>query len=101
MQSRQIELSREQLEGIARIDASIDHWSKEHTRAALRAQDALSQAHALYGARQQALDGALREAGLDPALVIRGQLDPVEGGTAAFTVLMREAPEPAAPDAKA
>jgi hypothetical protein len=92
MFTKHIEVSSDELQMIARVDSSVQHWSLEHTQLTIRAQEALAQAHSMYATRKQLLDRLVQGIGLDAAKVVRGQLSQRPDGTAMYTVMMDEEP---------
>ena len=75
MTTKQAKLSKEDLQKVAHIEVSIQHWQGEHTNLHLKARKVLDNIDSLYQARAQILNAAYKEAGIDSQLVEHTNID--------------------------
>lgn len=62
---RQAKLSAEDLNKLAQLETSVQHWAVQHANLHLQANNALSQINAMTQARNQLLEACYKEAGID------------------------------------
>ena len=67
--TKNLQLPKEDLNKLAQYEASIAHWSNEHTVLMLKAKKMLEAVDNLYLARQKALDDFLKSQDVDPSKV--------------------------------
>jgi hypothetical protein len=66
---RQAKLTAEQLQDLAKIESSAQHWAVQSANLALQHKHALSQFESMTHARNQLLAGVYKEAGVDEATI--------------------------------
>jgi len=93
MNHRQAKVSAEDLVNLVQFDRSIDHWSKQITKALIQVDDMKGTVRAVFLARQRLFEKAYVEAGIDVSKVQHAEL--TEDGT--LNVLLREEQEPPVP----
>ena len=93
MSTHKAKITQDELQRIAHIEASIQHWGAEHTQLMLKASKALQTIDSLYSARQQILDKSYKEAGIDTLTVQHVNID-AEG---VVTVVCLDPPPPPVP----
>jgi len=80
---RQAVLSAEEVQSLAKIESSSQHWSAQFTQLSIQAKYALSQVESLNQARSQLLNAAYRTVGVDENTVqniqVRMNKDTKEG----------------------
>jgi len=91
MVHRQTKISVEDVANLGRFEASIDHWSKQITKALIQVDDMKGNVRGIYVARQRIFEKAYLEAGIDPSQVQHAELK--EDGT--LNVLLKEPEAPA------
>jgi len=89
MVHRQAKLTPEDIESLKKFEASIEHWSTQHTKLALQADDAKSAVKSIWLARQKLFERVYAEAGIDPSRVNHAEL--MEDGV--LNVLCQEQPQ--------
>ena len=71
MEQRSIPLPKEIMEKLIQYDGSIGHFSAEYTMHSLTIKAMLDNIDSLCQARHQMMDSFLKEAGIDPTLVMQ------------------------------
>jgi hypothetical protein len=74
MVHRQAKLSPDDIESLKKFEASIEHWSTQHTKLAIQADDAKGAVRSIWLARQKLFERVYAEAGIDPAQVNHAEL---------------------------
>ena len=87
MTPKKIEISEENVKKLTDLEASIQHWSQQHTQLSLDAQNALEQVRTLTEARQQIVRGLISSADVDLSSIAQVSLSPEQK---TLDVLIRE-----------
>src|SRR5512135_2821619 len=66
---RQAKLSAEELQNLAKIESSVQHWAIQYANLNMQAKHALTQVEAMTQARNQLLGEAYKAAGVDETTV--------------------------------
>lgn len=85
---RQVKFSPEDVENLKKFDASIEHWSVQHVKFLIQADDIKGTVRGIYIARQRLFEKTYKEAGIDPATVNHAEL--MEDGI--LNILCQESP---------
>lgn len=80
MPTKQIKITPVELEHIAKIDSSIEHWSKIHSMKQLEADSSLSQVRSLYAAKGQFFSKKSSEVGIKAESISSSELIQTEDG---------------------
>jgi len=102
MIQRQAKLSAEDLNKLAQLESSVQHWSVQHANLHIQANHALSQINAMTQARNQLLEACYKEAGIDSNTIqdIRISRNPqTKEGLVEVMCAEPPAPPPEAPEA--
>ncbi len=75
MIAKQAKVSKEDLQKIAQIDVSLQHWQNEYCNMQLTAKNMLSNIEGLHQARHQILTVAYKEAGINPASIVQANIN--------------------------
>jgi hypothetical protein len=71
MEQKRIPVQSQDFDKVSHFEASITHWSREHTRMAAGAMDALNTVRDLHIAKNKFVETLCKDAGIDTTKVAR------------------------------
>lgn len=93
MDHKRISIEAQDYDKVAHFEASVTHWSKEHTRLAIGALDALSTVKDLTGAKNGVVAALCKTAGIDTDKIVQIRLVR-EGDQSFMDVMIHDQPLP-------
>lgn len=97
MDRKRIPIGAQEYDKVAHFEASVVHWSVEHTRLAVKTMDALTTVRDLMAAKNQIVEGLCKTAEIDTSKVVQCRLVR-DGETSFMEVILQEDPVPSAPE---
>lgn len=85
-----IQLSPEATKTLRQIDGSIQHWSTEHVKLTLSANNLLKTVNDLYDGRNQLLIKVRQESGIPDDVVLENSLMPGPDGSISLVINVKD-----------